>query len=100
MKAFQAGEGVCGRETPSGRNFGILAFGDYLHAHKPMPVWKLLTEISHDPLGSFACTFRRSLIFSFGLYCQRWWQALVQSSFNEMKSLFKVDLRTKKHPEE
>jgi len=27
---------VCGRETPSGGNTGILAFADHLHAHKPI----------------------------------------------------------------
>ena len=27
---------VCGRETPSVENFGILAFADHLHAHKPI----------------------------------------------------------------
>ena len=25
---------MCGRETPSGGNFGISAFADHLHAHK------------------------------------------------------------------
>ena len=25
-------EGVCGRETPSGENFGMLAFVEHLHA--------------------------------------------------------------------
>ena len=28
--------GVCGRETPSGGNTGILAFADHLHAQKPI----------------------------------------------------------------
>ena len=32
MEAFQAG---WGRETPSERNTGMLAFADHLHAHKP-----------------------------------------------------------------
>ena len=27
---------VCGRETPSGENTGILAFTDHLRAHKPI----------------------------------------------------------------
>ena len=36
MEAFQAGGGVCGRETPSGENTGILAFADHLHARKPL----------------------------------------------------------------
>ena len=27
---------VCGRETPSGGNTGMLAFADHLHAQKPI----------------------------------------------------------------
>ena len=33
MEAFQAGGGVCGRETPSWGNFGILVFADHLHTN-------------------------------------------------------------------
>ena len=36
MEVFQAGGGVCGRETPSGGNTGMLAFPDHLHAQKPI----------------------------------------------------------------
>ena len=36
MEAFQAEGGVCGRETPSGGTFGILALADHLPAHKPL----------------------------------------------------------------
>jgi len=35
MEAFQAVGAWLGRETPSGENFGILAFSDHLHAQKP-----------------------------------------------------------------
>jgi len=36
MEVFEAGGGVCGRETASGGNKGISAFADHLHAHKPI----------------------------------------------------------------
>ena len=36
MEVFQAGGGVCGRETPSGGNFGIVAFADHSHAQQPI----------------------------------------------------------------
>ena len=32
----QGGGGVCGRETPSGGNTGMLALANHLHAHKPI----------------------------------------------------------------
>ena len=32
------GGGVCRRETPSGGNFGILAFVDHLYAQKQVPL--------------------------------------------------------------
>ena len=34
-RRFRQG-GVCGRETPSGGNTGIVAFADHLHALKPI----------------------------------------------------------------
>ena len=36
MEEFQAGVECVGRKTPSGGNFGILAFADHLHAQKPI----------------------------------------------------------------
>ena len=57
MEAFQAGRGVCGRETPSGGIVRILAFADHLHAQKP---------IEHFFLGS--CIFISKEKSSTGFY--------------------------------
>ena len=37
MEVFQA---VCGWETPSGGDTGILAFADHVHAQKPIPYYR------------------------------------------------------------